>query len=96
MERVILPSTVILLLLVLTCKCQNISFGNETLRNNSAASNITGATNRTLENGINFSCKWNYDFKLLQSATSAVVILSGVFVLSLGMIIFLLFLVFIP
>eukprot|EP00794_Sanderia_malayensis_P018893 gene18893-20795_t len=74
----------VVLLLAVYCTCQSSSFHNGTLTNDSTTLNITGVTNRTLHGGWTFSCKWNYNFKILQVSISVVMILSGAFVLSLG------------
>lgn len=58
---------------------------NMTLQNNSKSHNISGLTNQTLSKGINFSCKWNFNFKIVPVAVAGIFMLSGLVILTVGM-----------
>eukprot|EP00112_Aurelia_sp_Birch-Aquarium-sp1_P025168 Seg824.2 transcript_id=Seg824.2/GoldUCD/mRNA.D3Y31 product="Transmembrane protein 198" protein_id=Seg824.2/GoldUCD/D3Y31 len=57
---------------------------NMTLQNNSKSHNISGLTNQTLSKGINFSCKWNFNFKIVPVAVAGIFMLSGLVILTVG------------
>ena len=58
---------------------------NVTFQNNSKSHNISGLTNKTLSDGLNFSCKWNFNFKIVQVAVAGIFMLSGLVILTVGM-----------
>lgn len=57
---------------------------NSSLTNNSIPHNISGLTNKTLDDGIHFSCESTLPLKLPQSGVAGVFILSGLVLLTVG------------
>ena len=63
---------------------EKIALNTANVTNNSIPHNISGLTNKTLDDGMGFTCKATRPLDLLLSAVAGAIILSGIVLLTVG------------
>ena len=67
-----------------TISSEKMALKTANMTNNSIPHNISGLTNKTLDDGMGFTCKETRPLELLLSAVAGAFILSGIVLLTVG------------